>query len=68
MRLAQLGELVGGQVEILDPQRAHVGQVAHVVDQPVVDQPRPVAIEGARQIGKARALGHHQAEHVAAEV
>ncbi len=68
MRLAQLRELVGRKVEVIDPKRALRDHQPHVMHQPRMDKARPRLVEGAGHVGKALPLGRDQAEHVAPEI
>ena len=68
MRLAQLGELVGGKLQIVDHQMPVLNRIAHVVDHPLAKQLGARFIEFAAQLGKAVRLGHAHAKNRLAKI
>jgi len=66
--LAQLGELFGSEVDILDPQLPPLCRLPQVAGQPVADQLRARAVELRAKLRETVALGHADAEHAVPEL
>ncbi|MPL88442.1 hypothetical protein SDC9_34465 [bioreactor metagenome] len=66
--LAQLDELIGGKVEILDRKFAALDRAFQVGHQPVAQQQRPGLIELGAKLRKAIALGDADPEEAEAEI